>query len=118
MTVFALRIHDDLLTVRFAVSPVWETQAAVQALADERGRSYHEPWLLVVRARVARLDLAPLLAVLPRCGYVPDFLTPPPRTSRPGLRGQLAEIRPTDPAPVAPELDRCPETAHAQPYPP
>src|SRR5229473_8252591 len=80
MTVFALRIHDDLLTVRFAVSPVWETQAAVQALADERGRSYHEPWLLVVRARVARLDLAPLLAVLPRRGYVPDFLTPPPRT--------------------------------------
>src|SRR5216684_9321308 len=85
MTVFALRIHDDLLTVRFAVSPVWETQAAVQALADERGRSYHEPWLLVVRARVARLDLAPLLAVLPRRGYVPDFLTPPPRTARPGL---------------------------------
>src|SRR5216683_2301082 len=106
MTVFALRIHDDLLTVRFAVSPVWETQAAVQALADERGRSYHEPWLLVVRARVARLDLAPLLAVLPRRGYVPDFLTPPPRTSRPGLRAQLAEIRATAPAQVAREVEQ------------
>ncbi len=116
MTVFALRIHDDLLTVRFAVSPVWETQAAVQALADERGRSYHEPWLLVVRARVARLDLAPLLAVLPRRGYVPDFLTPPPRTSRPGLRGQLAEIRATEPAQVARELERCRETVDDEPY--
>jgi hypothetical protein len=27
---------------------------------------------------------------------VPDFLTPPPRTSRPSLRSQLAEIRATD----------------------
>ena len=97
MTLFALRTRDDLLAVRFAISPVWETQAAVQALADERARSYHEPWLLLARARAARLDLAPLLAVLPRRGYVPDFLTPPPRTSRPSLRGQLAEIRATGP---------------------
>src|SRR5712692_5017146 len=116
MTLFALRSRDDLLTVRFAVSPVWETQAAVQALADERGRSYHEPWLLVVRARAARLDLAPLLAVLPRRGYVPDFLTPPPRTSRPGLRAQLAEIRATAPAQVARELERCRETVDDESY--
>jgi len=107
MTLFALRTRDDLLAVRFAVSPVWETQAAVQAFADERGRSYHQPWLQLVAARAARLDLAPLLAVLPRRGYVPDFLTPPPRTGRPGLRNQLAEIRATEPAQVARELRRC-----------
>jgi DNA-binding transcriptional ArsR family regulator len=110
MTLFALRTRDDLLAVRFAVSPVWETQAAVQALADERGRSYHQPWLQLVQARAARLDLAPLLAALPRHGYVPDFLTPPPRTGRPGLRDQLAEIRATEPAQVACELERCRET--------
>jgi hypothetical protein len=62
------------------LSPVWETQAAVQALADERGRAYHQPWLRLVQARAARLDLTPLPAVLPRRGYVPDFLVPPPRT--------------------------------------
>jgi DNA-binding transcriptional ArsR family regulator len=39
MTLFALRTADDLLTVRFAVSPVWETQAAVQALAAVTGLS-------------------------------------------------------------------------------
>src|SRR5713101_2798190 len=116
MTLLALRTREDLLAVRFAVSPVWEAQAAVQAFADERGRSYHEPWLLLVRARAARLDLAPLLAVLPRRGYVPDFLTPPPRTSRPGLRGQLAEIRATEPAQVARELERCRETVDDEPY--
>jgi DNA-binding transcriptional ArsR family regulator len=116
MTLFALRTRDDLLAVRFAVSPVWETQAAVQASADERGRSYHEPWLLLVRERATRLDLAPLLAVLPRRGYVPDFLTPPPRTSRPSLRGQLAEIRATEPAQVARELERCRDTVDGEPY--
>ncbi len=116
MTLFALRTREDLLAVRFAVSPVWEAQAAVQAFADERGRSYHEPWLLRVRARAARLDLAPLLAVLPRRGYVPDFLTPPPRTSRPGLRAQLAEIRATEPAQVARELERCRETVDDESY--
>jgi DNA-binding transcriptional ArsR family regulator len=116
MTLFALRTADDLLTVRFAVSPVWETQAAVQALADERGHSYHESWLLRVQGRAARLDLAPLLAALPRRGEVPDFLTPPPRTCRPTLRSQLAEIRATEPAQVARELARCRETVSDEPY--
>jgi DNA-binding transcriptional ArsR family regulator len=110
MTLFALRTREDLLAVRFAVSPLWETQAAVQALADERGRSYHEPWLQAVRARAARLDLEPLLAVLPHRGYVPDFLTPPPRVCRPALGAQLAEVRATGPAQVARELAWCRDT--------
>ena len=116
MTLFELRAPEDLLAVRFAVSPVWETQAAVQAFVDERGRSYHEPWLGQVRTRAARLDLVPLLAVLPRRGYVPDFLTPPPRTCRPGLRAQLAEIRATDPAQVSRELARCRVTVADEHY--
>lgn len=69
MTLFAVRDRDSLMAVRFAVSPAWETQAAVQALADERGRSYHEPWLMRVRGHAAGLELAPLLAALPRRGY-------------------------------------------------
>jgi DNA-binding transcriptional ArsR family regulator len=110
MTLFALRARDDLLAVRFAVSPVWETQAAVQAFAGDRARAYHEPWLQLVRARAARLDLTPLLAVLPQRGYVPDFLTPPPRVPGPRLRDQLAEIRATAPAQVAREVERCRQT--------
>ena len=105
MTLFALRARDDVLAVHFAVSPVWETQAAVQALAGQRARRYHQPWLQLVQARAARLDLAPLQAVLPRHGYVPDFLVPPPQTPRPRLRDQLAEIRASAPAQVARELD-------------
>src|SRR5689334_11889283 len=116
MTLFELLAPEDLLAVRFAVSPVWETQAAVQAFVDERGRSYHEPWLGHARARAARLDLVPLLAVLPRRGYVPDFLTPPPQTCRPGLRAQLAGIRATDPAQVSRELAQCRETVADEHY--
>src|SRR6516162_15664 len=116
MTLFAVRDPGSLLAVRFAVSPVWETQAAVQALADERGRAYHEPWLMRVRARAAALDLAPLLAALPRCGYVPDFLAPPPRVARPGFADQLAQIRATGPAVVARELGLCRETVDDQAY--
>jgi DNA-binding transcriptional ArsR family regulator len=107
MTLFALPARDDLLEVRFAWSPVWETQAAMQAFADERARSYHRPWLRLVAARAARLDLQPLLAVLPAGGYVPDFLAPPPQTPAPRFRDQLAQIRTTPPLQVRRELERC-----------
>jgi DNA-binding transcriptional ArsR family regulator len=102
--------REDLMAVRFAHSPVWETQAAIRTFIDGRARAYHEPWHELVRDRVDRLDLDPLLSVQPLHGYVPDFLTPPPRSARPRLRDQLAEIRSTDPAQVADELARCRET--------
>lgn len=110
VTVLAARSREDLLAVRFAISPLWETQAAVQALFDERGNAYHQPWLRAVAPRVAGLDLTALRAVLPRRGSVPDFLTPPPRGAGPSLRDQLAEVRDTEPAQVARELARCRET--------
>ncbi len=112
MTLFAMRDRDAVMALRFAISPVWETQAAVQTLADERGHAYHEPWLALTRARAARLDLTPLLAALPSSGYVPDFLVPPPHGARPGVDGQLAQIRATEPAQVARELQWCRETVH------
>jgi len=107
MTLFALRTPDDLLSVRFACSPLWETQSAVRSFADEAARSQHEAWHGLVRERAARLDLTPLLAVQPLQGFVPDFLTPPPRTPRPRLRDQLDEIRATPRAQVVHELERC-----------
>lgn len=107
MTLFLIRDPDELLAVRFACSPVWETLAAVRTFNDERSRAYHEPWHRLVAERRAQLDLAPLFAVQPRRGYVPDFLTPPPRVPWPRLRDQLAEIRRTPPGQVAHELELC-----------
>jgi DNA-binding transcriptional ArsR family regulator len=116
MTLYVLRAPDHLLAVRFAFSPVWETQAAVRTFSDERARSYHEPWHRLVRNRVARLDLEPLLAVQPLRGVVPDFLTPPPRVARPRLRDQLGEIRATTPEEVSRELELCRETMEDERY--
>src|SRR6266496_2857882 len=116
MTLYALRSPDDLLAVRFALSPVWETQAAVRTFVVSRERSPHLPWQRLVAPRLERLDLSPLLAVQPARGVVPDFLTPPPRTARPRLRDQLAEIRATPPAQVAHELELCRETVEDERY--
>src|SRR5215510_8771276 len=116
MTLFTLRTPDDLLAVRFACSPLWETQTAVRTFADERARSRHETWHRLVRERAARLDLTPLLALQPLRGFTPDFLAPPPRTPRPRLRDQLAEIRATPAAQVALELERCRESVTKERY--
>jgi DNA-binding transcriptional ArsR family regulator len=110
VTIFALRTPDDLLAVRFACSPLWETQAAVRTLAVEAPHPLHRPWAVIAQERATRLDLTPLLALHPPHGFVPDFLTPPPRTARPRLRDQLAEIRATSPSQVAHELERCLES--------
>src|SRR4051794_38009072 len=110
MTVFAIRAREDLLAVRFACSPIWETNAAVRTFVHERSPADHEPWRRLVRRRAAGLDLAPLLAVQPLRGFIPDFLTPPPTTARPRLRDQLADIRATPPEQVARELRRCRST--------
>ncbi len=114
MTLLEMRGTDDLLSVRFACSPIWETEHALRTLADDRARSYHEPWHRLVEGRMARLDLASLLVVQPTRGYVPDFLTPPPRTPHPRLRDQLAEIRATSPEQVAHELELCRDSVQDQ----
>jgi hypothetical protein len=109
-TLFLIRDADELLAVRFACSPVWETLAAVRTFVDDRARAYHEPWHRLVRQRMAQLELAPLFAVEPLSGYVPDFLTPPPRVPWPRLRDQLAEIRRTPADEVGHELELCRRT--------
>lgn len=109
MTRFIAR-HEDLGTVRFARSGLWETLHAVRLFADTRGRPYHEFWFRLVRERAGSLDLAPLLAVNPVRGEVPDFLSPPPRGPAPPFAAQVAEVRRTPPDQVAAELERCAAT--------
>ncbi len=98
---------DELLDVRFACSPLWETLAAVRTFIDEQARAYHEPWQRLVASQIAAPDLAVLLAVEPLRGYVPDFLSPPPRAPWPRLEDQLAEVRRTPPDQVINDLDAC-----------
>jgi DNA-binding transcriptional ArsR family regulator len=109
MTAFAAQ-RQDLSTVRFAWSPAWETLLAVRMFIDPRGRPYHQTWHAAMAGEAARLHLAPLFAVNPLRGSVPDFLAPPPHQPAPRFRDQLDEIRATPPEQVTEDLRRCRQT--------
>jgi DNA-binding transcriptional ArsR family regulator len=113
MTTFTAR-SQDLGTIRFARSPVWETMQAIRLLADERGRPYHRAWHAAVRRKAVIGELAPLLALNPLRGWVPDFLTPPPLGPAPSIGDQLGQIRATSAAHVADDLERTYRSAAGQ----
>ena len=46
--------RDDAARVRFAISPLWETMAAVRVLLEPQRHAYHLPWLDSVRADLDR----------------------------------------------------------------
>ncbi|WP_245778080.1 DUF5937 family protein [Lentzea xinjiangensis] len=95
---------EDLLRCRFALSPLWETVAAVRTLADPRRQAYHLPWLRKVHGRLSDADLAPLIALLPSSGYTPDFLTPPPAGPLDDVTAELDRVAATPLEQVAREL--------------
>ncbi len=73
--------RDDPARVRFAISPLWETLAALRVALEPERRTFHLPWLDAVRADLDGLDPWPLYVLSPRSGWTPDFLTPPPSGS-------------------------------------
>ena len=107
---------DDLLHVRFAVSPLFETINAVRLLAGVRdGFEQHASWLAAVGPDAGD-GLPALLAVHARRGYVPDFISPPPASPSPSAAEQIAEVRATPLARVERELLLCrrgPREPHA-----
>jgi DNA-binding transcriptional ArsR family regulator len=97
---------EDLLRCRFAISPLWETTNAIRTLAEPQRHGYHLPWLRQVHPQLPRLELAPLLAIQPRHGYTPDFLTPPPLSPLVTIDQELERVRSTPADVVALELGR------------
>lgn len=97
---------EDLLRCRFALSPLWETVAAVRTLADPRRQAYHLPWLRKVHGRLSDAALEPLIALLPGSGYTPDFLTPPPVGPLDDVSGELDRVAATALDQVERELQR------------
>jgi DNA-binding transcriptional ArsR family regulator len=109
--------RDDPARVRFAASPLWETMAALRVLSEPHRHGYHLPWLDAVRSEVDRLELWPLLALSPRSGWTPDFLSPTPAGPGAGIEDQLARVRATPPAQVAHEVERSLTQRSGQPVP-
>src|SRR4029453_16230736 len=99
----------DLLRCRFAISPVGEVFHVAHVLANPAALS-HSAFRreLETLERLARdYDLRPLFAVLPAAGYIPDFLTPLPKSAIGEVESELADIGATPTGRVAAEIDHC-----------
>lgn len=97
---------DDLLRCRFGISPPWETAGAVRTLKETRLQAYHLPWLRQTEAAARELDLTGLWLLMPRRGYTPDFLCPPPDGPLASFDEELARVRATGPGAARAELAR------------
>ncbi|MCP2322619.1 DNA-binding transcriptional ArsR family regulator [Hamadaea flava] len=95
---------DDLLRCRFAVSPMLETVSAVRLLSPSEDPGPHRRWLSTVDRQ--SLDLRPLHLLLPRRGYAPDFLSPPPSGRAARFADELRAVATTDHQQIRRELRR------------
>lgn len=94
---------QDVLHLRFAVSPLWETLAAVRAASVGPMPQAMQPW-----RRLVDPPLTPLLtAVQTDTAYTPDFLTPPPRAGERSVDDEIALVAETPLTVVRDELRRC-----------
>lgn len=72
---------EDLIRVRLAPSPVWETVASVGVLLHQGRDTAHAPWAARARRVLPGSDLSALVAAMCVAGRCPDFLTPPPESA-------------------------------------
>lgn len=89
---------ESPLNCRFAISPLWETQAAVRTLAYHRAAAHHRHWVRRSLPVARGLALEALWAVMPRSGYTPDFLFPAPPGPGATFAEEIARVRATEPA--------------------
>jgi DNA-binding transcriptional ArsR family regulator len=92
----------DVGRIRFGFSPLAETVLSLRALAT--GNALHAPWLRRVLPPPAGVDLELLTTVVPRAGYIPDFLLPPVPARAGGFDSGLADVAGADPELVAAQL--------------
>ncbi|MCX4983538.1 DUF5937 family protein [Streptomyces sp. NBC_00572] len=96
----------DPLRIRFAISPLWETHAAVRVLARPRQQGYHLPWMRRIAGAARGLDLGPLHLLMPQSGHSPDFLYPPPIRPAAAFEEEIAAVRETGPALALVDFER------------
>lgn len=87
---------EDLASVRFAFSPLWECIAAFRAWKMVQTHTLLLPWKARVTEGLRRTDWSLLadLALVQR-GSIPDFLCPPPTVAMPTLGDELCTLKRT-----------------------
>jgi hypothetical protein len=84
----------DLAGLRFAHSPMAEVVASAFALRGGPGAWLQASWRSRTAPMLPRWPTFAAVLAGPH-GYAPDFLTPPPRTSRPSLAEELGDLAAT-----------------------
>jgi DNA-binding transcriptional ArsR family regulator len=109
MVTFVFSI-DAVLHCRFGISPLLEVLHATRALGVTAPETSHFRWLRqrreVLRDLHRNHDLAPLRALLPEHGYVPDFLVPLPSAPLADIEDELEAIRRTPTERASLEIER------------
>jgi len=109
MVTFVFSI-DSVLHCRFGISPLGEVMQAARAIGVPARGTSHFSWLKQRTDLLQELhrdhDLAPLHALLPERGYVPDFLTPPPTGPLARIEEELDRIRATPPDVALAQIER------------
>lgn len=97
---------NDLVSTRFAISPLVELHRSVRALDDPGARALHLPWITAAKASTEDVDLDLLRALAPRgVGvYSPDFIHPPPSSPLAELEDELDQMLATPPDQVRAEV--------------
>lgn len=95
-----------LARVRFAISPVFETVMAVDALHRPGSCAVHLPWVSWARGRLGEIPDLPLLRALLAHELKPAYLMPVPDDRMPDLDAELGRVRSTRSAQVWRDLDR------------
>jgi DNA-binding transcriptional ArsR family regulator len=104
----------DLAATRFAVSPLAETIAAVQVLADPGWSALNLPWFRWAQRKLEQRKLEQRPLELPRLGPLvvgdrpswPEFLAPAPASRWPDFTEQLARMQETTAEQVRASLRR------------
>ncbi|MGH3446352.1 MAG: DUF5937 family protein [Nocardioidaceae bacterium] len=86
---------QDLASLRFALSPVWEIVASVRVLKDPAAHALHVPWVKQVRRRLSDLEGAfPLLSALVPVPtrVLPGFLAATPASPLPDVEAEIDAV--------------------------
>ncbi|MGF1428919.1 ArsR/SmtB family transcription factor [Kitasatospora sp. LaBMicrA B282] len=83
---------NDLAQTRLAYSPLWEVVTSLRVLRSPTARPLHRRWAERTRPKLAAAGLTDslLLDLVQPHGYIPDFLNPPPPSTTPSARADLA----------------------------
>lgn len=106
----------DLARTRLAMSPLWEVVASIRVLENPRPPAIHRTWATSVRPRLKSpgRGVQLLFDLIQPVWYLPDFLSPAPRTSVPDLTAELTGLRGVPAEQVRADLD---VLAHAMTHP-